>query len=438
MEQKLTQSAVTKLVKEEIPASGSTIIWDSRVGGFGLRLTAGGVASFVLNYRNGEGRERRYTVGRWPEWTADAAYSQAVGLKQDIKRGADPLEKKKADEVVNAHKEKTLADVAKEFLENYAIHKRPSSYRNDRNMLHNQILPMLLSESRTNLGAMPLSEIRTKHIEELKNTLRATPYLANRCLTVLATVFSRVIAQDAEAADNYEGEEEVRWITANPASAKRVERFKERQRKKWLSVEQLDALKKALDEYPNQDVANIVRLQLLTGSRVGEVLSAEWEDFDLKKGIWNKPANKTKQDENEELELSGRALELVKQMDASKNGSPYLFPGKVLTADRKKTHRGYIKWAWMQICKTAGLAEEYKVRGKGKYRDKEFSRWRPLYRTHDLRHTFASHLVSNGESLVTIGKLVGHKNQRTTARYAHLGENTQKKAADHFAEIVGW
>jgi integrase len=432
MEQKLTQSAVTKLVKEEIPASGSTIIWDSRLGGFGLRLTAGGVASFVLNYRNAEGRERRYTIGRFGEreWSADAAYDEAGELKKAIKKGADPLEKKKADEVVNAHAERTLAEVAKEYQENYAVHKRLRSYRNDRWMLQSVILPRL--------GTMPLSEIRTKHIEELKNTLRATPYLANRVLTVLSTIFNRVIAQDAEAADNYEGEEEVRWITVNPASAKRVERYKERQRKKWLSVEQLDALKKTLDEYPNQSVANIVRLQLLTGSRIGEVLSAEWNDFDLKKGVWTKPALKTKQDEEEELELSSRALHLVKQMAESKNGSQYLFPGKVLTSDRKKTHRGYIKWAWMQICKTAGLAEEYKVRGKGKYKNKEFSRWRPLYRTHDLRHTFASHLVSNGESLVTIGKLVGHRNSRTTQRYAHLGANTQKKAADHFAEIVGW
>jgi integrase len=251
-------------------------------------------------------------------------------------------------------------------------------------------------------------------------------------------MFNRVIAQDAEAAENYTGSDAVRWITVNPASAKRLERFKERQRKKFLSVEQLAALKQALAEYPNQSVANIVRLQLLTGSRVGEVLSAEWSEFDLKRGFWNKPAHKTKQDEDEELELSDRALALVKQMAESKNGSPYLFPGKVLTPDKKRTHRGYIKWAWMQICKTAGLAEEYKVRGKGKYKDKEFTRWRPLWRTHDLRHAFASHLASNGASQVIIGKNLGHKNTKTTERYMHLGEHTQKKAADHFAEIVGW
>jgi integrase len=430
MEQKLIQSTVPKLIKEYTPASGNTIIWDTRIGGFGLRLTAGGVASFVLNYRNAAGTERRHTIGRWPEWSADAAYDEAGELKKAIKKGADPLEQKKVDAVVEAHAERTLNDAAKEYLENYAVHKRKSSYRNDRNMLQNVILPRL--------GTMALSEIRTKNIEELKNTLKATPYLANRVLSLLSTIFNRVIAQDAEAAENYNGEDQVRWITVNPASAKRLERFKERQRKKWLSVEQLNALKKAIDDYPSKDVANIVRLQLLTGSRIGEVLSSEWSDFDLKKGVWNKPALKTKQDEDEQLELSSRAISLVKQMAESKNGSQYLFPGKVMTPDKKKTHRGYIKWSWMQICKTAGLAEEYKVRGKGKYKDKEFSRWRPLYRTHDLRHTFASHLVSNGESLVTIGKLVGHKNSKTTQRYAHLGENTQKKAADHFAEIVGW
>src|SRR5579863_8540314 len=126
--------------------------------GFGLRITAGGVASFVLNYRNAEGRERRHTLGRWPHMSADAAYSEAVALKQDIRKGADPLEQKKAEAVVNEHAERTLAAVAKEYLENYAVHKRRSSYCNDRNMLQSVILP--------HLGTKPLSEIRTKHIEE--------------------------------------------------------------------------------------------------------------------------------------------------------------------------------------------------------------------------------------------------------------------------------
>jgi integrase len=435
MKQTLTDKTIPKLLKDAIPNSGSVIVWDKGKRGFGLRLTAGGVASFILNYRDAEGRERRFTIGRWgdneDEYTADAAYFKAGELRKAIKTGADPFELRKAKAVVETHDERTLNDAAKDYLEEYAaVEKRRSSYRNDRNMLQNVVLPRL--------GTMPLSQIRKKNMEELRNTLKGTPYLANRVLSLLSTIFNRVIAQDADAAEHYDGEEQVRWITVNPASTKRLERFKERKRKVWLSVEQLDALKKAIDEYPSQDIANIIRLQLLTGSRIGEVLSAEWSEFDLKRGIWNKPALKTKQDEDEYLALGSRTVELVKKMAESKNGSPYLFPGNVKSPDGKKTHRGYIKWAWMQICKAAGLAEEYKVRGKGKYKDKEFSRWRPLYRTHDLRHTFASHLVSNGESLPTIGKLVGHKNSKTTERYAHLAENAQKKAADHFAEIVGW
>jgi integrase len=423
---KLTQRTVAELVKNEIPAKGSRIIYDETIPGFGLRLTAGGVASFVLNYyRKSDGQERRMTIGRWSELaeSADSARRKALELRQQVHDGVDPIEAKKTEVLVSAHSGRTLGDLAKDYLANYApFHKRPACVRDDRNMLQSVVLPRL--------GPMPLSAISTSDIEALHNSLQATPYRANRILSLLSKMFNIAIAADAEAAEKYSGEEAVRWITINPT--KRVERFPERKRKKWLDVEQLEALKTALDEYPSQDVANIIRLQLLTGSRIGEVLSAEWADFDLKKGLWNKPAHKTKQDEDEELELSDRALTLVKQMAAHKNGSPYLFPGSA--PERRRSHRGYIKWAWMQICKSAGLAEKYMVPGK----KRELSRWRPLYRTHDLRHTFASHLASSGESLMTIGKLVGHRNTKTTERYAHLATNTQKKAADHFAQIIGW
>jgi integrase len=444
----LNQSTVNKLIKDKVPASGSVIIWDSRISGFGLRLTANGVASFILNYRNADGVERRWTIGRCKEWPAKAAYDEAIERKKAIREGADPLATRDAEEIAAEHKERTLVDVSKEYLENHAKpNKRESSYRNDKAMLENIILPRL--------GSIPLSEIRTKDVEGLKNFLQAHPYQANRVLALLSTIFNRVIAQDAEDAEDYHGEEPVKWITVNPARMKGkrlpggVERYKERKRKKFLSIEQLDAMNEAIDRYSSKDVANIVRLQLLTGSRAKEVLEAEWKEFDLKLGIWTKPQERTKQDEEERLELGSRTIELLKQIP--RNGSRYLFPSEVPERKKADEPRSYIKWAWMAICRDAeityrekhpgeqlGLAEERRVKGKGKYAAKEFIHWKPLYRVHDLRHTFASHLVSNGESLETIGKLVGHKNERTTKRYAHLADTTQKKAADHFAEIIGW
>ena len=155
MKQKLTQSTVTKLVKNEIPASGSKIIWDERLGGFGLRLTAGGVAAFILNYRF-EGIERRLTIGRWPLWSADAAYDEAVDQKKKSKK-ADPLETKKAEKLATAQAERTLATLGKDYMENHAeIHKRPSSIRNDRSMLDGVILPRL--------GQKPLTRITKQDI----------------------------------------------------------------------------------------------------------------------------------------------------------------------------------------------------------------------------------------------------------------------------------
>ena len=430
MEKELNQSTVTKLVKDKVPESGSVIIWDTRLGGFGLRITSNAVASFILNYRNAEGKERRYTIGRWPQWNAKAAYDEAVDRKKEIKNGADPLAAKSAEAIVNEHAERTLADAARDYLKNYAEKsKRPSSVRDDRAMLDGVILPRL--------GSMPLSEIRTEHIEKLHSDLKATPIRANRILSLLSTLFNRVIASDEEAAEHYTGEEKIRWITTNPT--KRVERYPENKRQVWLDKDQLAALKRALDEYSSQDAADAIRLLVLTGSREMELLSARWDEFDLKRGIWTKPSHHTKQKKIETLHLGDKALGILRRMAKTKT-SEYLFPGQQTSqpTNGDESHRGYLKWAWMQITKNAGLAREYKVPGKGKYQHKQFSRWKPLVRVHDLRHTFASNLVSNGESLSTVGGVLGHTQSKTTDRYSHLAGIAKKKTLDRFAEIIEW
>jgi integrase len=429
MEKELNQSTVAKLVKDAVPASGNVIIWDTRLGGFGLRITAGGVASFVLNYRTVEGKERRYTIGRWPDWKAQAAYDEAVERKKEIKNGADPLATKSAEAIVNEHAERTLADAARDYLKNYAEKsKRPSSVRDDRAMLDGVILPRL--------GSMPLSEIRTEHIEKLHSDLKATPIRANRILSLLSTLFNRVIASDEEAAEHYGGGEQIRWITINPT--KRVERYPENKRQVWLDKDQLGALKQALDSYSSQDAADAIRLLVLTGSREMELLSARWDEFDLKRGIWTKPSHHTKQKKIETLPLGDKALGILRRMAKTKT-SEFLFPGQQASEQADgESHRGYLKWAWMQICKNAGLAKEYKVAGKGKYAHKQFSRWKPLVRVHDLRHSFASNLASNGESLPMIGGVLGHTQPKTTDRYSHLAGIAKKKTMDHFAEIIEW
>lgn len=146
----------------------------------------------------------------------------------------------------------------------------------------------------------------------------------------------------------------------------------------------MDRLWKVLDAYQDQNVANVYRLLLLTGSRRGEALNATWDQFDLVKGVWTKPAHNTKQKRMEHIPLSSHALGLLKTMKKKSKGGDYLFPGKVKGQPLKE-----IKKSWATIKKQAGIED---------------------VRIHDLRHTYASHLVSSGLSLIIVGKLLAiHK-----------------------------
>jgi len=154
-----------------------------------------------------------------------------------------------------------------------------------------------------------------------------------------------------------------------------------------------------------------VRLQLLTGSRIGEVLGARWSDIDLERGVWTKPSHHTKQKRTEHLPLSAPACVLIAEMRKSaEENAQYLFPG-----DDPGEHLQEIKRFWQRLRKQIGIGD---------------------YRLHDNRHTHASHLVSSGLSLEIVGKLLGHTNPLTTQRYAHLADDPLRAAADKFGSKI--
>ncbi len=178
------------------------------------------------------------------------------------------------------------------------------------------------------------------------------------------------------------------------------------------------------DSYADQGAADALRLLILTGAREGEVLGATWEQFDLKRGTWTKPSHHTKQKRTEHTPLSTPAVDILKRMAKANNG-PHLFPGRMGDHARVTLHR-----PWIQVCKAAGLASEYRISGKRR----ELIRWKPSFHVHDLRHTSASHLVSKGESLHIVGNLLGHTQPQTTARY--LADAALRDAANRFGSII--
>jgi integrase len=393
MKIKITERTVRKL---KAPKLGSVVHYDREIRGFGVRVTANGVVSFVLNYSMG-GRERRYTMAQYPEKSATWARSEALRLRGRIRDGADPLEEKHKRDAAP-----TMAELAKDYLEEYARkNKRPGSIRNDEMMLNKIIIPKL--------GAVRVPSVTQRDVEKLHASVKSTPYHANRTLSLLSKMFC--LAQQ--------------WKVCTHNPARGVARFDEHSRENWLNREQLMALTDALANYSNQSAANALRLLILTGAREGEVLSASWEQFDMERGRWTKPSHHTKQRKEEHVPLNHAALNVLTEMKKTSK-SILLFPGRFGISQRVTLRR-----PWIQVCRAAGLVTEYHIQGKRKI----LVRHRPTVRIHDLRHTFASHLVSSGTSLHIVGKLLGHTEAETTQRYAHVADEAQRKAANQFPNV---
>ena len=84
------------------------------------------------------------------------------------------------------------------------------------------------------------------------------------------------------------------WDWRPDNAAKGIPRYPEDRRETWLTGEQVEDLLAALDAYTDQSAANAIRLLIVTGAREGEVLSATWDQFDIKRGIWTKPSHHTR------------------------------------------------------------------------------------------------------------------------------------------------
>jgi integrase len=400
MAERITQKLIEKLEARE---SGNRIVYDDDVRGFGVRITNSGVKSFILNYRINR-RERRYTIGRCDEWTVTAAREKAVELRGEIAKGTDPMKEREA-----LWGAPTFADLAREYMEDAERRKRCSSLRNDRSMLNSILKPQL--------GNRHLAEIDGDVLSKIHRSLKPTPYRANRVLSLASGMFGWATRNDQARA---------KWgITDNPA--KGIERYHEDKRETWLSKVQLEELENALSNYPDPYAADAIRLLILTGSREGEVLNAEWSQFDLKRATWTKPSHHTKQKKIEHVPLSDAAVILLKRIHARRNGSSFLFPGHQTSKARATLRR-----PWVQVCKAAGLATAVPFQGKRR----QLVRYKPTVRIHDLRHSFASHLVSKGESLHVVGKLLGHTQPQTTARYAHVADAALREAANRFGDDI--
>ena len=366
----LSKRTVDRLSVDEKDA----IFWDREIMGFGVRVYPSGRKIYVVQTR-GPGGPKRVSLGRHEQLTVDRARKQAAIVIDRIKLGGGSVSKP-------PERPLTVAELAERYMEvHVAANCNAHTKGIYRGSLDNHILPVL--------GSLPILSVDRSNVTALHYDLRDTPRAANRALMVLSKMLSL-----AEA-----------WGLAPPGSnpCRYVRRYKEGKRERFLTEDEYRRIGCALRVLEAEGplrvrAAAALRLLMVTGCRLGEVLTLRWDDVDRKAGELRLRDAKT----------GARMVPLTPTAEAVLAGivrvsrSPWVFPGK-----KPDRHLSQLTTYWHGVRERAAIED---------------------VRIHDLRHSFASRALALGESLTMIGRLLGHTDVGSTARYAHLSQDAEKTA----------
>ena len=272
-----------KALREAEPIEGNSYqIFDTEILGLAAKVQTSGMRTFTLDYRYA-GRQRRMTIGRWPEWSVTAARERAKDLRRMIDEGQDPLAAK--EELREAPH---ITDMIDRYIREHLPKLAPVNAGDQTSMLRQMLEPAWGDRLVTDITKSDVAKFldfvaegRPRPCKQKpKNRARKlqghkpTPVRANRVGEVLRKMFTLAV--------------EWEWRADNPAQG--FHRRLEHARERFLSPEELVRLAAALDNAADQRGASIMRLCMLTGARVGEVRTARFEQFNLDYAIWSKPA----------------------------------------------------------------------------------------------------------------------------------------------------
>ena len=379
---KLKYKTLSNRMVGKLKVEKDMVFWDKELSGFGVRVYPTGARVYIAQARGPKG-PKRVAVGRHGVIHAEQARQRAAMIISRIKAGEEPVPKS-----MKQARGPSVAELAKRYLEEYVeVRCKPRTVVQTRAIVHRHIVPVL--------GRLPLAAVERAQVVDLHQRLCATPAVANRVVRTLSLIYRLA-----------EG-----WglVPKGCNPCRSIVKYPGRRRERFLTDEEFVRLGEVLDEVGTRGGASAltvaaIKFLMLTGCRKSEILSLRWEDVALNESELRLPDAKTGA---RVVPLSPPAIELLASLPRVKN-NPWVIPGK-----KPDEHMRYIDDAWEIIRVRAGLDD---------------------VRIHDLRHSFASRALALGESLPMIGKLLGHTQIETTARYAHLAQDSMYEAATRIAE----
>ena len=393
------------------PVNRPTIIYNFELKGFGVRVMPSGSKAWIVEFRpNGGGRKvatKRMTLGQITTLNADEARKAARDILAAVRLGQDPAR----DRTQNRE-----TPIIREFAERYLTEEagpklKPGTVANYRIYFQKHITP--------NIGSMKVNAVSSADIAKLHRKIGTTrPVTANRVVEAIASLY-RYAATAGVIEKGF-----------NPTAG--ISAFREVRRERFLTTDELQRLGATLREaetiglpwdtgetkstakyLPQPEkrlfvfspyVTAAIRLLLFSGCRLREILHLRWEWVDLERGLLLLPDSKTGR---KTIVLNAPAMAVL--ADLPRINSYVIASG---TADKP---RADLNRPWRAVVSCAGLDG---------------------VRIHDLRHTHASFGASAGLGLPIIGKLLGHAQPSTTARYAHLDADPLRRASNTIGTAI--
>jgi integrase len=314
------------------------------------------------------------------------ARAEALQTLAAMRGGVDPTADRKARLRAAAARSVTIRDFSDRWLAEHAAPKlKQLTVQGYRGILARHILPAL--------GNLTIAEIDREHIERLHLAMSGTPRAANQAHAIIRALLVFAVQHGLK--------------TGNPAVG--IKPYRENQRERFLSEAELGAAADAIAAAETGGIGPFaaagLRLALFTGARSGEITAIRWDHIDWERRLIRLPDSKT--NEPRTIQLSDAAIEVLRAVPLV---GPYVVAGRKYGSPYQSLSR-----AWHIARKYAGLDDVH---------------------LHDLRHSFASIAAGQGLSLYTIGKLLGHKNSKTTARYAHLARDVVQSANDEVGAVM--
>lgn len=391
----MTTKITKRVVDAAKPSEKDQFVWDAELKGFGLKTTPRGRKVYIAQYRMPGQATRRCTIGQHGSpWTPATARQEATRMLGLVAAGVDPSEEKRL-----AKQDISVNELCDLYLDEGTSIKKASTIAMDKSRIDAHVRPLLGKKRLKQITKAEVSRfVRAVAAGDSSKDMRTGPRgrsivkggqgAANRTLGMLGAMFEFAIEQG--------------FIATNPARG--VKKFKEGRPARFLSNAEMvrlgDALRSAEAEGVNVYALAAIRLLLLTGCRRNEILELRWEQVDFESGFLRLGESKTGA---KAVPVGAPVLSLLSELPRVA-GNPYVIPG-----EKAGGHLVGIQKIWA------------KVRGAAELED---------VRLHDLRHSFASVGARSGESLLVIGKVLGHKTSSATARYTHLSDDPVKAAAD--------